>query len=126
MGYYTPFIAPQGKDGGFDILAYKDPLGSVPPRIKVQVKHRPDTKVTVKEVRELISLLNKDGDAGLFVSSGGFTADAEIEIRRANRHLEKIDLNDFMNLWEEHYDKMKEEDQALLPIRKIAFLAPTE
>jgi restriction system protein len=37
MGYFTPFVAPQGKDGGLDILAYRDPLGSVAPRLKVQV-----------------------------------------------------------------------------------------
>ena len=27
MGYYTPFVAPKGKDGGIDIMAYRDPLG---------------------------------------------------------------------------------------------------
>ena len=26
--YYTPFIAPKGKDGGVDIIAYRDPLGT--------------------------------------------------------------------------------------------------
>ena len=25
MGYFTPFVAPRGKDGGLDILAYRDP-----------------------------------------------------------------------------------------------------
>ena len=34
MGYYTPFVAPKGKDGGVDIIAYRDPLGTVSPRIK--------------------------------------------------------------------------------------------
>ena len=37
MGYYTTFIAPKGKDGGVDIIAYKDPLGTSTPRIQVQV-----------------------------------------------------------------------------------------
>jgi restriction system protein len=40
MGYFTPFIAPRGKDGGVDIVAYRDPLGTQPPRIRVQIKHR--------------------------------------------------------------------------------------
>src|SRR5262249_52805928 len=97
MGYYTPFVAPKGKDGGIDIVAYRDPLGSVPPRLKVQVKHR-DDKVTVKEVRELISLLTKPGDAGLIVSSGGFTSEAEMEIRRSSSHVEKIDLTRLVEL----------------------------
>ena len=125
MGYYTPFIAPRGKDGGFDILAYKDPFGSVAPRIKVQVKHRVE-KVTPREVRELSSLLNKEDETGLLVSSGGFTSEAEAEIRRSARHTEKLGLDEFIDLWEEHYDKMKEEDKALLPLRQISYLAPSD
>jgi restriction system protein len=124
MGYHTPFIAPVGKDGGLDILAYRDPLGSSAPRLKVQVKHR-GQKVTVKEVRELLSLLTKDGDAGLLVSSGGFTSEAEAEIRRAARHIEKIDLNGLIDMWDDHYDAMEEEDRRLMPLRRVAFLAPS-
>jgi restriction system protein len=63
MGYYMPFVAPRGKDGGVDIPAYRDPVGSVPPRLKVQVKHR-EQKVNVSEVRELMGLLAKEGDVG--------------------------------------------------------------
>jgi len=37
MGYYTPFIAPRGKDGWVDVVAYQDPLGAVSLRIKVQI-----------------------------------------------------------------------------------------
>ena len=125
MGYFTPFIAPPGKDMGVDILAYKDPLGCAPPRLKVQVKHR-NQRVTVKEVRELVSLLSKEGDAGLFVSSGGSTSDAQVEIRRSPKHLEKIDLNDLILLWGDHYEKMAEEDRAFLPLRQISFLAPSK
>ena len=40
MGYYTPIVAPKGKDGGVDIVAYRDPLGTESPRIQVQIKHR--------------------------------------------------------------------------------------
>ncbi len=125
MGYYTPFVAPQGKDGGVDIFAYRDPLGSAAPRLKVQVKHR-EQKISVKEVRELVSLLTKEGDAGLIVSSGGFTSEAAAEIRRSSRHIEKIDLNDFIDMWKNHYDKMNEEDRRLMPLKRIAFLAPDE
>ena len=63
-----------------DVVAYNDPLGTVAPRIRVQVKHR-HQKVTVKEVRELEAILRKEGDIGLIVSRSGFTADAEREIR---------------------------------------------
>jgi restriction system protein len=67
MGYYTPFVAPKGKDGGIDVIAYRDPLGTVSPRIKVQIKHRADIPATVQEVRQLMGLLQKDGDVGMVV-----------------------------------------------------------
>jgi restriction system protein len=40
MGYHVSWVAPPGKDGGIDIVAWTDPLGTRPPRIKVQVKRR--------------------------------------------------------------------------------------
>lgn len=124
MGYHTPFVAPPGKDGGVDILAYRDPFGTIEPRIKVQVKHRNANKVSSREIRELISSLKKQGDTGLVVSSGGFTADALIEVRHSQVHLETLDLDQFIDHWENYYDKMPEEDRALCPLRRLAFLAP--
>lgn len=85
MGYFTPFVAPAGKDGGVDIIAYRDPLGTVSPRIKVQVKHKIDTAARVQEIRELMGLLQKDGDVGIFVASGGFTPEAKATARSSPR-----------------------------------------
>jgi restriction system protein len=85
MGYHIPFLAPPGPDGGVDIVAYTDPLGTVTPRIMVQVKHR-DQKVNVRDVRELEGLLRRDGDIGLIVSSGGFTSEVAREIRSSVKH----------------------------------------
>lgn len=55
MGYYTPFVAPKGKDGGVDVIAYRDPLGTVSPRMKVQIKHR-EVSATVQEIRQLMGI----------------------------------------------------------------------
>src|SRR5690606_32018528 len=78
MGYYISFIAQKkGKDGGADIIAYKDPLGVETPHVKVQVKHKQNTSSPVDVVRKLIGVLKKDGDIGMVVSSGGFTPDAK-------------------------------------------------
>ncbi len=126
MGYYTPFIAPKGPDGGIDIVAYKDPIGADVPRIRIQVKHRIDTKVNRAEVASLNSDLQKEGYIGVIVSTGGFSSDSLTEIRKTNKHIEKIDLDDFIDLWETNYDKMTDEDKNLLPLRKIMFLAPEE
>lgn len=123
MGYYTPFVAPQGKDGGIDVLAYRDPLGTVSPRIKVQIKHR-GASATVQEVRQLMGLLQKDGDVGMFVSSGGFTPDAKTTARGSHVHVELLDLDRFIGLWQEFYSKLTDEDKALLPLTPIYFYAP--
>jgi restriction system protein len=63
MGYYTPFVAPKGKDGGVDVIAYRDPLGTISPRIKVQVKHR-DNTATVQEVRQLMGCCRRTATWG--------------------------------------------------------------
>lgn len=125
MGYYTPFVAPHGKDGGVDIIAYRDPLGTVSPRIKVQIKHRPNTPATVQEVRQLMGLLQKDGDVGIFISSGGFTPDAKTTARSSHVHVELIDLDRFITLWQEFYTKLIDEDKSLLLLRPIFFYAPS-
>jgi restriction system protein len=124
MGYYTPFVSPHGKDGGVDIIAYRDPLGTTSPRIKVQVKHRQNT-ASVQEVRQLMGLLQKDGDVGIFVSSGGFTSDAKTTARGAHVHVELIDLDRFISLWQDFYGKLKDEDKSLLPLIPIYFYAPS-
>ena len=126
MGYYTPFIAPRGPDGGIDIVAYKDPIGAEFPRIRIQVKHRVDNSVSRAEVQSLSGNLHREGYVGVIVSSGGFSRDAIAEIRTSGKHMEKIDLDDFIDLWEGHYNKLSDEDKALLPLRKISFLAPEE
>jgi restriction system protein len=125
MGYYTPFIAPKGKDGGVDVIAYRDPLGTQSPRIQVQIKHKEAT-ASVQEVRQLMGLLQKEGDVGMFVSTSGFSPDARSAARGSHVHVELVDLNRFITLWQEFYEKLKDEDKNLLPLRPIYFLAPID
>lgn len=56
MGYHVAGVAPPGKDGGLGILAFSDPLGTRPPRIKVQVK-RQQQSVAVDGLRSFISTI---------------------------------------------------------------------
>ena len=118
-------IAAPGPDGGVDIVAYTDPLGTTAPRISVQVKHR-ESKFNAQEIRQLEAVLRRPGDMGLAVSSGGFTSDAVCELRGASKHIELMDLGELLDLWEEHYEKVGEAGKALLPLAKIYFLAPAE
>lgn len=123
MGYSIGWIAPPGKDGGVDIVAFNDPLGTRPPRIKVQVK-RQQGKVNVDGLRSFMALLGAD-DVGIFVNAGGFTKDAEDEGRSQQvRRVTLIDLERLVDLWKEHYPKLNEGARLRLPLQPIFFLAP--
>ena len=50
MGYKTR-VSPEGSDRGKDIVASPDGLGLSPPRIKVEVKHRPRTQMGSRNSR---------------------------------------------------------------------------
>jgi restriction system protein len=126
MGYYTPFVSPKGRDGGIDVIAYQDPLGTKTPRIKVQVKHRPEATIAVDEIRQLVGLLNDNGDVGLFVTSGRFTSEAENFSRSSHKHIELIGFEKFITLWQEFYDKLTDEDKNRLPLYKMYFLGSNE
>ena len=125
MEYHTPFIAPKGKDGGIDIIAYLDPLGAKTPRIKVQVKHKPETAIGASEVRALSGVL-KDGDIALFVTSGTYSADARNAASGNDKFIRLIDGNDFIEMWQEYYDKMSDDDKNMLPLKRISFLGNNE
>lgn len=123
MDYHVSWIAPPGKDGGIDIIAWNDPLGTKPPRIKVQVKREQNT-TNVSTLRSFMALLGDD-DVGLFVSTGGFTRDAEEEARtQQNRQVTLISLQKLYELWVVHFKKLKEEAKDLFPLKPIYFLAP--
>ena len=126
MGYFVPHIAKRGKDGGIDIIAYSDPLGTREPRIKVQVKHRPDAGISVEDIRQLIGILSKPGDVGLFVTSGHFTSEAERTARESHKHIELIDFDRLIALWQEFYPQMIDEDKNRLPLYPIFFLGVNE
>lgn len=126
MSYHTPFISPKGKDGGLDIIAYNDPLGATSPRLKVQVKHRPDATIPVDDIRSLTGLLNKDGDIGLFVTSGYFTSESERSARESHRHIKLLDIDNFISLWQEFYIKLSDDEKNMLPLHSIYFLGSND
>lgn len=125
MGYHVGWVSPPGPDRGIDIVAYTDPLGADGPRIKVQVKRRQD-KTTVDGVRSFLAVLGAN-DVGLYISAGGFTTEAEREVRsQENRRITLIDLEKLFDLWVKHYAKVPIEDQVRLPLRPVYFLNPAD
>jgi restriction system protein len=126
MGYHVLWVAPPGPDRGIDMIAHTDPLGTTSPRIKVQVKRQPGTKMSVDAIRSFMAVLG-DQDVGIFISAGGFTSEAEREARsQEKRRLTLIDLNRLVELWTEHFLQLDEVDRQRLPLKPIYFLAPRE
>lgn len=100
--------------------------GATFPRLKVQVKHRPDASVPVDDIRSLTGLLNKDGDIGLFVTSGYFTSESARSARESHRHIKLLDIDNFITLWQEFYTKLSDEDKNMLPLHPIYFLGSND
>jgi restriction system protein len=121
MGYHVVWIAPKGKDGGLDLIAQSDPLGVRGPRIKGQVKRRPDSKTSEEELRSFLSLIEPN-DVGVYISLGGFTSDTQAAARRSSRRITLIDGEGLLDLWVEHYKRLDEEAHNLLPIKPVYFL----
>ena len=97
MGYHVSWVAPPGPDKGIDILAHTDPLGVSVPRIKVQVKRR-EEKVNAEGLRSFLAVLGEQ-DVGIFVSTGGFTGEAESEVRtQEKRRVTLLDLEKLFDL----------------------------
>ncbi len=124
MGYHVSHVAPAGKDGGVDILAQADPLGTNGPRVKVQVK-REVSKTDAKTLRAFMSVLRAD-DVGVFVTLGGFTSDAANEARSETRRITLIDASTLLDLWVQHYEQIPERDRLRLPIKPVYFLVGGE
>jgi restriction system protein len=123
---FTTERAPEGADGGVDIVAGKGPLGLEPPRMCVQVKSSNDP-ADVAVLREMQGVLSSFGaDLGLIVSWGGFKRSVRQESRR---HFFKIRLWDAGNLVTavlENYERLPEDIQKDLPLKRIWMLVSDE
>jgi restriction system protein len=123
LGYHIAWVSPPGKDGGVDIIAHTDPLGTQAPRIKVQVK-RTAQKIDLQTLNSFLAIIDKD-DVGLYVSTGGFTKDAEDAARKqTSRKITLIDLERLVDLWIEAYGKLDEKSRRRFPLSPIYFLTP--
>lgn len=121
MGYHVEWISPPGADGGFDVVAYTDVLGTQGPRIKAQVKRRGD-KTTPDGLRAFMAVLSHS-DVGIFVNKSGFTREAEKEARaQETRRIMLIDSKRLFDLWVQYYDRISEAKRRLLPLRKVWYL----
>lgn len=116
MGFKAVSTSP-GRDRGIDIVAHPDALGFQTPRIRGQVKHR-EGKVSGPDMRAFLGAL-RTGDSGLYVSTGGFTKDAQAEAERSREHVTMLDREEFAALMLEHYEKLDNEFKAKIPLRAV-------
>lgn len=116
MGYFVDFNAPRGKDGGVDLVCYKDPLGAEIPRIKVQCKHMPEAKISRGQIAQFAGVINTNDEIGIFVTSGFYSNDAKRYAIEKNVHIRLIDGQELEDMWTKYYNNIPSDKQMLLPI----------
>jgi restriction system protein len=116
MGFKAK-VSPKGPDRGVDVIASPDGLGLTQPRIKAEVKHR-GGPMGAPAIRGFIGAL-RDGDSGLFISTGGFSREARYEADRSTFPLTLVDLDDLADLIVSHYESFDLEGRALIPLVRI-------
>ncbi len=117
MGYKTR-VSPRGADRGRDIIASPDGFGFGAPRIVVEVKHRPNETMGAPQVRAMPVGTHPD-DRGLFVSTGGFTREAQYEAERGRSLTTLMTLDDLARAIIDSYPAFDERGRALLPLTRI-------
>ncbi len=123
IGYHVTWIAPPGKDGGVDILAYTDPLGTQGPRIKVQVKQQ-QKAVTEPDLKSFMANIGQH-DSGIFFCTGGFTRDAEHYARsQESKRIMLINTTKLVQLWTDNIPRLTDQAWQRLPLTPIYFLTP--
>jgi restriction system protein len=122
MGYRTR-VTPKGPDRGVDVFASPDGLGFREPRIKAEVKHRPKTAMGSQDLRSFLGAL-REGERGLYVSTGGFTKEARYEAERSKTPVALLDLDDLVASIVTHYEAFDLEGRALLPLVRVYWPVP--
>ena len=116
MGYKT-IISPAGPDKGKDIIASPDGLGLEDPKILVEVKHRNST-MGAPNIRNFMGVLQQN-NKGLYVSTGGFSKEAEYEAERSQNPITLMDIDMLVKFIIQYYDNFDNDARTLIPLTKI-------
>lgn len=115
IGYRARATAYSG-DGGVDVIAHRDVLGVEPNLIKVQCKH---TIATLdRPVVQALSGTLSDGERGVLVSLGAFSAGALAE-ERSRPQLRLLGGQEVVDLVLEHYSRFSERWRRLIPLTPV-------
>jgi restriction system protein len=125
QGYRTE-KSPPGPDGGVDIIAGRGPLGFEPPRLCVQVKSSDETQ-DVDTFRNLHSAVTSfRADQGLLIAWGGFKRTTLAEAKHHFFQVRLWDAGDLVEAVLQEYDKLPEDIQAELPLKRIWSIVAAE
>lgn len=113
---YTATVTSASKDHGVDVIAHPDPLGLEQPFVKVQAKSGTNS-IGEPDVSQLIGSLF-ESEKGIFVSLGGFTADARAKARNSAK-VSLIDAKQFVSLFLDHYEKLDPSWRAKYPLTRV-------
>jgi restriction system protein len=118
--------SPPGPDGGVDILGGRGPLGLDAPRLCVQVKSQ-NSAADVTVYRTLQGSMQTFGaQQGLLVCWGGFNEPTRREARQGYFTVRLWDASDLVMAIYRTYDKLPEEIQADLPLKRVWTLVPED
>ena len=114
---YRARVTPRSADGGFDVVAHRDPLAIEPPIIKVQCKQIVNP-IGAPDVQKLIGSLAQGGsEVGLFVTLGGYSRDAK-NLDRNRNDLRLLEGDDIAQLVMDNYEALPSEWKKVLPLRR--------
>lgn len=116
MGYKT-LVSPAGPDRGKDILASPDGFGFEHPRIVVEVKHRRG-QMGAQDIRSFLGGRHAE-DRGLYVSTGGFSKDAQYEADRASTATHLMTIDGLARAVIDNYEHLDSKGRTLLPLTKV-------
>lgn len=111
-----------GADRGIDIIAGRGVLGMESPKLVVQVKS--GGQVADAVVRDLSGVVHEqEADHGLLVAWGGLTKPARDSIYKQQFRLRAWTAEDVVDAVMRTYDKLPEEIQSRLPLKRVWVLA---
>lgn len=123
---YTVYQHSEGVDHGIDLLAAQGALGFDHPKICVQVKSQ-ESPLDRPVLDQLLGTMSHVGaENGLLVCWGGFKSSVMRELPKLFFRVRFWSRDDLIDELLESYDRLGEELQAELPLKKIWTLAVAE
>ncbi|MCM3554865.1 restriction endonuclease [Janibacter melonis] len=112
---YRARVTQYSGDGGVDVVAHRDLLG-LEGVIKVQCK-RTNATMGIPEVNQLTGTLSQ-GETGLFVSLGGYSAQARA-VERQRHDLRLLGAEEIVDLTLDHYVDLPPRWRSRIPLRQV-------